>query len=166
MRMRIYMHVFTQKRLRIQMYIHAYCSLACMFTHGGTCLRQGRGSASGSWAERACQTYSAYETMVLGLLRPGYHAIRLRSPLGTHIEGCSLLVHIEIGSESHRWQSPTEQVHGLKLKLAAYSALLEEQAQQNVRPVENWRPVETPVRNRVVVAGVPNRFEVVASASK
>ena len=38
----------------------------------------------------------AYETMLLGCLRPGYRSVEMRSRLGTKIEICRLLVHLEI----------------------------------------------------------------------
>ena len=53
----------------------------------------------------------AFETVVLGMLRPGYRCLELRSRHGTKIELCSLLVHIghstvaHPGGESERHES-------------------------------------------------------------
>ena len=46
------------------------------------------------------QRVVAYETVVLGALRPGYRVLHLRSPLGTRIDGCVLAVHIAIGTSA------------------------------------------------------------------
>ena len=47
----------------------------------------------------------AYETAVLGRLRHGYRVFQLRSPLGTRIELCYLLVKISFGSLDNLWRS-------------------------------------------------------------
>lgn len=49
------------------------------------------------------ETLVAYETVILGTLRPGYRCLALRSRLGTPISLCSLLLHIEAGEESNMW---------------------------------------------------------------
>lgn len=43
----------------------------------------------------------AYETAVLGTLRPGYRCFQLRSLHGTRIRLCSVLVHISLGDEAN-----------------------------------------------------------------
>lgn len=49
-------------------------------------------------------TEVAYETAVLGALRPGYRCFHLRQmTTGTRIELCSLLVHLEFGEAPHMW---------------------------------------------------------------
>lgn len=50
-------------------------------------------------------TEVAYETAVLGRLRPGYRVMQLRSRLGTRVELCYLLVKISLGEEPHKWTS-------------------------------------------------------------
>lgn len=50
----------------------------------------------------------AYETCVLGRLRPGYRNLRLRDRLGSRIEHCHLFVRISFGRERNEWYSPTE----------------------------------------------------------
>ena len=50
------------------------------------------------------ETELAYETAVLGALRPGYRSFQMRSiRTGTRIELCSLLVHITLGEEKNLW---------------------------------------------------------------
>ena len=46
----------------------------------------------------------AYEAVVFGSLRPGYRSIPLRSRLGTYIEGCALLVHLDLTVEENHWE--------------------------------------------------------------
>lgn len=41
----------------------------------------------------------AFETMSLGLLRPGYRCVQLRMLTGTRIRLCTLLVHVELSDE-------------------------------------------------------------------
>ena len=41
----------------------------------------------------------AFETCVLGALRRGYRCLEMRSRLGTKIELCSLLVHVDFASD-------------------------------------------------------------------
>ena len=42
----------------------------------------------------------AFETVVMGVLRPGYRSIPLRAcESGTKIEQCALLVHVTLGTE-------------------------------------------------------------------
>lgn len=54
----------------------------------------------------------AYETAVLGTLRPGYRCFRLRSSrFGTRIEMCTMFVHISIGSEPHMWAKTDDLRH-------------------------------------------------------
>jgi hypothetical protein len=50
----------------------------------------------------------AYETAVLGRLRPGYRVFRMRSMLGTRIELCYLLVNIRFWKEPNMWASPRQ----------------------------------------------------------
>ena len=50
----------------------------------------------------------AFETAVLGRLRPGFRVLPLRNRLGTRIEQCYLFVKISLGQEVHRWQSASE----------------------------------------------------------
>lgn len=50
----------------------------------------------------------AYETCILGRLRPGYRNFRLRDRLGTRIELCHLFVRISFGREPNEWHSPTD----------------------------------------------------------
>ena len=50
----------------------------------------------------------AFETAVLGRLRPGYRVLQLRSRLGTRIERCFLFVKISMGEEPHQWASREE----------------------------------------------------------
>lgn len=50
----------------------------------------------------------AYETMVLGRLRPGYRTLRLRCQLGTRIELAGLFVHVSFGQEPNHWLSASE----------------------------------------------------------
>jgi len=45
----------------------------------------------------------AYESVILGRLRRGYRVLRMRSPVGTRIELCYLLVKVGFGSEPHLW---------------------------------------------------------------
>jgi len=50
----------------------------------------------------------AYETAVLGALRPGFRCVQLRSKLGTRIEMCYAFVHIECGVAPNAWlEMPT-----------------------------------------------------------
>ena len=43
----------------------------------------------------------AFETVVLGVLRPGYRCLQMRSArFGTRIRLTALLVHVQIGDES------------------------------------------------------------------
>jgi len=44
---------------------------------------------------------AAYETLILGAMRPGYRSIPLRSRLGTPIHKCSVFVHISHSVEDH-----------------------------------------------------------------
>ena len=48
-------------------------------------------------------TEVAYECIVLGVLRPGYRCVQLRSKLGTKIEMCFLMLHITIGERPNPW---------------------------------------------------------------
>ena len=48
----------------------------------------------------------AYETVVLGALRPGYRVLQLRSPLGTRIDGCVLFVRIALGETDVAMPAP------------------------------------------------------------
>lgn len=51
----------------------------------------------------------AYETAVLGMLRPGYRNFHLRSSrYGTRIEMCTVFVHISFGVEPHAWAKARE----------------------------------------------------------
>ena len=47
----------------------------------------------------------AYETVVLGRLRPGYRVLQLRNRFGTRIEHCFLFVKISRGQLAHTWAS-------------------------------------------------------------
>ena len=50
----------------------------------------------------------AYETAVLGRLRPGYRVLQMRGLLGTRIELCYLFVRISFGSEPNLWPTPRQ----------------------------------------------------------
>ncbi|EOD30067.1 hypothetical protein EMIHUDRAFT_99535 [Emiliania huxleyi CCMP1516] len=50
----------------------------------------------------------AYETAVLGSLRCGYRCLHLRSPSGTRIDACCLLLHISDGSEPNTFGTVEE----------------------------------------------------------
>lgn len=50
----------------------------------------------------------AFDTVVLGRMRPGYRTLHLRSRRGTRIEMCHLFVHISHGNEPHKWPSASE----------------------------------------------------------
>ena len=51
----------------------------------------------------------AYDTAMLGALRPGYRCFQLRHPrTGTRIELCSVLVHISLGEVPHLWAEADE----------------------------------------------------------
>jgi len=75
------------------------------------------------------ETLVAYEALVLGVLRPGYRCIQLRSRCGTPIHLCSLLVHIEAGEEPNCWAEARAlrsalaereaRIHALSAELAA-----------------------------------------------
>jgi len=61
----------------------------------------------------------AFESAVLGRLRRGYRCLQLRSLLGTKIELCHLLVHVDLGSEVNVWQTIRQQTRQLKEQQAA-----------------------------------------------
>ena len=50
----------------------------------------------------------AFETCVLGRLRPGFRVFRLRSTLGTRIELCTLFVKISFGRVDNAWASAAD----------------------------------------------------------
>ena len=94
----------------------------------------------------------AFETVVLGILRPGYRCLHLRSLRGTRIQLCALLVHIDIGTEVNLFAEKaqlksliveqhtqiTEQSARLAVQseeLAAQSTRLAEQAKE----IAAWR---------------------------
>ena len=52
----------------------------------------------------------AFETAVLGRLRPGYRVLQLRSRLGTRIELCYLFVRISRGEEDHQWGAMADEL--------------------------------------------------------
>ena len=67
---------------------------------------------------------AAYETMLLGAMRPGYRSMQLRSRNGTQIELCQLLVHVAIGTEPNAWTAG----HELRKQMLTQQALIQEQA--------------------------------------
>jgi len=76
----------------------------------------------------------AYETAVLGRLRCGYRVFQLRSPLGTRIELCYLLVHVYFGIELNLWASPIHQEKQLRRR---NSVMIEKQKlQERVEQLE------------------------------
>eukprot|EP00966_Prymnesium_polylepis_P122137 2823289-Prymnesium_polylepis.2 len=50
----------------------------------------------------------AFAVAMLGRLCRGYRIFQLRSPLGTRIELCYLLVRVTVGSELNLWLSPRQ----------------------------------------------------------
>jgi len=50
----------------------------------------------------------AYETAVLGRLRPGFRVFQMRAPRGTRIELCVLLVQISAYFEANTWLTPRQ----------------------------------------------------------
>ncbi|EOD27058.1 hypothetical protein EMIHUDRAFT_204945 [Emiliania huxleyi CCMP1516] len=50
----------------------------------------------------------AYETAVLGSLRCGYRCLHLRSPSGTRIDSCCLLLHISVSTEPNTFGTADE----------------------------------------------------------
>jgi len=80
----------------------------------------------------------ANATAVLGVMRPGYRSIQLRSRQGTLIELCHLLVHIELGSESNAWTSTEE----LRKQLHSQQVLLDRQAAEIAAQAERIRSLE------------------------
>lgn len=81
----------------------------------------------------------AYETAVLGRLRRGYRILQMRSPLGTRIQLCYLLVRIGISKEPNFWATAAqmlrmvtrEQMDELKQKLMRITTLEELAALQD-----------------------------------
>ncbi|KOO23243.1 phosphoinositide-specific phospholipase c [Chrysochromulina tobinii] len=65
----------------------------------------------------------AFATVVLGLLRPGYRSVQLRSRHGTRIRLCSLLVHIELANEL----SPITSQRDLMLEMRRQQLVISEQ---------------------------------------
>lgn len=72
----------------------------------------------------------AYESVVLGRLRPGYRIFQMRGSLGTRIELCYLLVRISFGSEPNKWFTPRHQ----ELKLLEQRKVIQDLAAQL-----NWK---------------------------
>jgi len=73
----------------------------------------------------------AFETAVLGRMRPGYRCLQLRNRLGTRIELCYLLLKISRGEEDHAWASTAElrqQNRQLQEEIAAHRAREEARA--------------------------------------
>mmetsp|Transcript_66801 Transcript_66801/g.110997 ORF Transcript_66801/g.110997 Transcript_66801/m.110997 type:complete len:260 (+) Transcript_66801:3-782(+) len=71
----------------------------------------------------------AFETAVLGRLRPGYRVLRLRDPNGTRIDLCYLLLRISFGTVPHRWSTARElrrQSDELQNVLKGYEAELKQ----------------------------------------
>ena len=86
----------------------------------------------------------AYETAVLGRLRPGYRVFQLRSELGTRIELCYLLVKISFGSEPNQWPTARQlqqvqeaKVAALKSENAALKSQLQEVPDSEVDALES-----------------------------
>ena len=50
----------------------------------------------------------AYETAMLGSLRCGYRCLHLRSPSGTRIDSCCLLLHISVSTEPNTFGTADE----------------------------------------------------------
>ena len=68
----------------------------------------------------------AYETAVLGVLRRGYRCFQMRSRLGTRIQMCHVLVHIEIGEEPNTFMLN----HQLREIIHEKQAVIDEQARR------------------------------------
>jgi len=62
-------------------------------------------------AAMAGMGHAAYEAVVLDTLRPGYRCLPLRSNLGTRIEMCSLLLHIQIDDAPNPVATPSANSH-------------------------------------------------------
>jgi len=75
----------------------------------------------------------AFAVAMLGRLCRGYRIFQLRSPLGTRIELCYLLVRVTVGSELNLWLSPRQ----MRMRSAAEEVRLsqiDEVIKQEVRP--------------------------------
>ena len=87
----------------------------------------------------------AYETAVLGRLRPGYRVFQLRGMLGTRIELCYLFVRISFGSEPNLWPT-ARQLRVQSMLMAAQWSQLQRTVSQKVEEElskRSNRPVES-----------------------
>ncbi len=102
---------------------------------------------------------AAFETVVLGLLRPGYRILPLRSKHGTRIRLCSLLVHIELADELNLYAERRDLIDAVRRQQAELgdkeatirrqqqtierlTADLEESRAGRVAPEETWIEVD------------------------
>jgi len=70
----------------------------------------------------------AYETVVLGVLRSGYRNLQLRDQMGTRIELCHLLLHIDLGTEAH--------MHGSRQEMREVVATQQWRIEEQQRTIE------------------------------
>ncbi len=81
----------------------------------------------------------AFATVVLGLLRPGYRSVPLRSKHGTHIRLCSLLVHIELADDEPspiaRHRDLMDTIRRQQLKITEQKQIIRDQ-QERIQALE------------------------------
>ena len=65
----------------------------------------------------------AYETAMLGSLRCGYRCLHLRSPSGTQIDSCCLLLHISVSTEPNTYGTVDE----LRVMMQSQRSLISQQ---------------------------------------
>ena len=65
----------------------------------------------------------AYETVMLGSLRCGYRCLHLRSPSGTRIDSCCLLLHISVSTEPNTYGTVDE----LRVMMQSQRSLISQQ---------------------------------------
>ena len=87
----------------------------------------------------------AFATVVLGLLRPGYRSVQLRSRHGTRIQLCSLLVHIELANEL----SPITNQRDLMLEMRRQQLVISEQEKVIREQRERIQQLEAQERERL-----------------
>ena len=66
----------------------------------------------------------AYETVMLGSLRCGYRCLHLRSPSGTRIDSCCLLLHISVSTEPNTYGTVDE----LRSRVHSQRSLISQQS--------------------------------------